>query len=191
MPFNSSEPEFEGLRFAPKAAVRMRESQKAHALVDDPDIHYYARALIYGTVCALIGTAGYAVFVGATGVRWGYITILVAMLIAKAMTIGSQERGGEGYQVTAVVLAYLSTAIAHSLLTWWTYHLAGPVTFNIDTVLKIARYGLLFPVYLLNGPLLPGVFRLAIHFVGWRAAWRMTSGGPEETRHPFITPKSH
>ena len=74
----------------------------------EPDNGLFLRAIAFGLVGAFAGALIYGVFVGLTGISIGYLAILVAYLVAKAMTMGSHERGGRKYQVTALVLTYLA-----------------------------------------------------------------------------------
>jgi hypothetical protein len=136
-------------------------------------------------VGAVLGALIYAVFIGITGISIGYLAILIAYMVAKAMTMGSNERGGRKYQITALVLTYLSLAAAHSMLVWWFAHKDGPVPFNLHNLVVLAKYGLGYPVFQFERSPGSAVFGLIILFVGLRAAWRMTSGEPGAVHHPF------
>jgi hypothetical protein len=151
----------------------------------EPDGNLFIRAIAFGLVGAVLGAVIYAVFVGATGISIGYLAILIAYMIAKGMTMGSHERGGRKYQITAVVLTYLAVAAAHSMMEWWFAHQDGPVPLNLHNVVTLAKIGLIYPVYQFDrspGSALIGLFIL---FIGMRAAWRMTSGLPGASHHPF------
>jgi hypothetical protein len=151
----------------------------------EPDTSVFARAIVFGLVGALLGAVIYALFVGITGISIGYLAILVAYMVAKAMTMGSHERGGRKYQVTALVLTYLALAASHSMLVWWFVQKDGPVPFTLRLVVVLAKYGLIFPVTALESSPGSGLIGLIILFVGLRAAWRMTSGEPGASHHPF------
>ena len=151
----------------------------------EPDNGLFLRAIAFGLVGALAGALIYGVFVGLTGISIGYLAILVAYLVAKAMTIGSHERGGRKYQVTALVLTYLAVAAAHSLMLWWEVHKEQPVALSLHNLIVMARFGLTFPITQLQDSPGSGILGLIILFVGMRAAWRMTSGIPGAVHHPF------
>jgi hypothetical protein len=151
----------------------------------EPETGVFTRAILFGLVGAVLGAAIYALFVGITRISIGYLAILVAYIVAKAMTIGSHERGGRKYQVTALVLTYLSLATAHATLVWWFVQKNGPVPFTLRVVILLAKYGLIFPVLALEKSPGSGLIGLIILFVGLRAAWRMTSGEPGASHHPF------
>ena len=155
------------------------------ALPIEPDNSLFLRAVAFGLVGAVAGALIYGAFVGLTGISIGYLAILVAYLVAKAMTIGSHERGGRKYQITALVLTYLAVAAAHSLIFWWEAHKAQTVALNLYNLTLLAKLGLIFPVRQLENSPASGILGLIILFVGLRAAWRMTSGIPGAVHHPF------
>jgi hypothetical protein len=151
----------------------------------EPDGNLFMRAIVFGLVGALLGAVIYALFVGITGISIGYLAILVAYMVAKAMTMGSHERGGRKYQITAVVLTYLAVAAAHSMMEWWFAHQDGPIPFNLHNVIVLAKIGLIYPVYQFERSAGSAAIGLFILFIGLRAAWRMTSGEPGASHHPF------
>lgn len=148
-----------------------------------PDSNLFPRALLFGFVGAILGALAYALFIGITGIALGYLAIGVAFLVAKAMTLGSRERGGRKYQIAAVVLTYLAVAAAHAMLVCWDVRTQTPITGRV--VLFATKYGLGFPVQALQRSTINGAIGLLILFIGLRAAWRMTSGLPGAVQHPF------
>jgi hypothetical protein len=185
--------EYVEVPFVPSDSTRLREAairkeqlreanlfqgiENAAALDSTPN--FFLRGLAGGLVGAMIGAVIYALFVGFTGITLGYLAILVGFLVGKAMTLCSDERGGTAYQIAAVVLTYLAVAAAHSMLLW---HFASS---RPGILVAAAIYGLTFPVMKFAVSPGHGVIGLVILFVGLRAAWRMTSGEPGASRHPF------
>jgi hypothetical protein len=151
----------------------------------EPDNSLFARAVAFGLVGAVLGALIYALFVGVTGISIGYLAILVAYMVAKAMTIGSHERGGRKYQITALLLTYLALAASHSMIRWWFFYKAAGAPLGFDGVIDLVRFGLVSPVFQLEESPFSFLIGLVILFVGLRAAWRMTSGEPGASKHPF------
>jgi len=146
-----------------------------------PDPALFWRAILFGIGGAIAGAACYGLFIGLTHINIGYLAILVAWLIAKAMTTGSGGQGGRWYQISAVVLTYLAVAAANAGVFLWVTTRGGvPASF-----LNAAIYGLVFPVFRFQSSPLGGIIGLFILFIGMRTAWRMTSGIPGAVRHPF------
>lgn len=150
---------------------------KAVALDSTPN--FFLRGLAGGVIGAMIGAVVYALFVGMTGISLGYLAILVGFLVGKGMTLGSEEHGGTPYQVAALALTYLAVAAAHSMLLW---HFAAS---RPGILFAALIYGVTFPAMKFAVSPGSGAIGLVILFVGLRAAWRMTSGEPGASRHPF------
>jgi len=146
-----------------------------------PDPALFGRAILFGIGGAIAGAACYGLFIGLTHINIGYLAILVAWLIAKAMTTGSAGQGGRAYQISAVVLTYAAVAAANAGVFLWINSRAGFQGSFFD----VAAHGLVFPLYRFEASPLGGLIGLFILFIGLRAAWRMTSGIPGAVRHPF------
>jgi hypothetical protein len=72
----------------------------------------FVRAIIFGSVGALIGMALYAGIEIATKLTIGYLALGVGYIVAKAMLIGSGNIGGRRYQFVAVALTYAAISVA-------------------------------------------------------------------------------
>jgi hypothetical protein len=151
-----------------------------------PDTTLFVQAILCGLIGALLGAILDCGFIALTHINIGYLALVVAWLVAKAMTIGSRGQGGIAYQISAIVLTYLSVSAAHAGLLWWEYHDAGvTIPINLHNVLFLARNGLIFPITRFQDSIPSALLGLFILFIGMRAAWRMTSGIPGAVRHPF------
>jgi hypothetical protein len=152
-----------------------------------PDTSLFAQAILCGIGGALLGAVLDGGFIALTHINIGYLALVVAWLVAKAMTLGSRGQGGLAYQVSAILLTYLSVSAAHSGLMWWEYrtiqHLSIP--FTPHNLFVFAKVGLLFPYLRFQDSVPSALIGLFILFIGMRAAWRMTSGIPGAVRHPF------
>lgn len=68
----------------------------------------FSKAALYGFVAAALGSLLYFLVSWLTGYELGLISIVVGIMVGKAVFIGSGNRGGRKYQVLAVLLTYLS-----------------------------------------------------------------------------------
>ena len=141
--------------------------------------------IIGGVAGAIAGTILYVAFIEATHIRIGYLSIAVAFLVAKGMMVGSKSKGGFQYQVSAVLLTYLSVAVGNAVVIYTVVSKSTPVELNLHNILTLLRYGADDPIRRFQSSGLGAVLGLIILFVGLRAAWRMTSGDPEAMNHPF------
>jgi len=151
----------------------------------EPDANLLARAIVFGAGGGVVGGIIYAAFILITHIQIGYLAIGVAYLVAKAMMMGSQGRGGRVYQVSAVVLTCCAVAFGNALMLWWNVHKQGPIPLSLHNLFALARFGFAEPFLEFQdspGGALLGFFIL---FIGLRAAWRMASGIPGSVRHPF------
>jgi len=148
---------------------------------DRPDPALFWRAILFGIGGAIAGAICYGLFIGITHINIGYLAILVAYLIAKAMTTGSHGQGGRTYQITAVLLTYAAVAAANAGVWLWLNSRAGVHASFVEAAVN----GLLYPVLRFRYSMFSGLIGLFILFIGMRAAWRMTSGIPGAVRHPF------
>jgi hypothetical protein len=147
----------------------------------------YWRAILFGIGGAIAGAACYGLFIGLTHINIGYLAILVAWLIAKAMTTGSGGQGGRTYQISAVVLTYLAVVAANMVLVLWelSREHVQVVAWNFRAIVWLVKMGFEYPFLDIQGSPFGGLIGLFILFIGLRAAWRMTSGIPGAVRHPF------
>lgn len=72
-----------------------------------------ARAAILGLLAAVAGAVVYFTVAKVTGYEIGLISIVVGLLVGKAVKVGARARGGWRYQALAVFLCYLSIASSY------------------------------------------------------------------------------
>ena len=111
--------------------------------------------------------------------------LIVGWLVAKTMMIGSGGRGGQPYQIAAVILTLISVALSNSVIVYWFLQKEQPFSLTFGSIVGLIVLGFERPF--LRFAVSPGgaILGLIIIFVGARAAWRMTSGDPAAVRHPF------
>ena len=159
----------------------------------------FSRAILFGIGAAFVGMIAYALFEIVTGIIIGYVAISVGYLVAKAMKLGSNGRGGRRYQIAAVLLTYASVSFAAIPVAVLTYkiprqpkqHLPlstppanskppldrSPTLRNSVPARNCSCYSALAWSPLLelaNG--FSGIISLFILFLGIRAAWSLTAG---------------
>jgi hypothetical protein len=143
-------------------------------------------SLAFGLVGALIGAFVYAAFIGVTHIEIGYLSVGVAYLVAKAMTVGSNGRGGRPWQIAALVMTCCAVAFGNALLLWWSFHKDGrDIPMSAHNLMVLGKFGVSKPFLEFHDSPGGAILGLFILFIGLRAAWRMTSGEPGVVRHPF------
>jgi predicted lipid-binding transport protein (Tim44 family) len=84
--------------------VKREQPQDSHAA--------FVRGLLFGLVGALLGLVLYASFTIITGFEIGIVSLVVGLIIGKAMIVGSRGIGGRRYQIAAVLLTYGAVSLA-------------------------------------------------------------------------------
>lgn len=143
------------------------------------------RAIAFGLGGAAVGALLYAGFIYLTHFEIGYLSIVVAYLIAKAMMAGSKGEGGRPYQISAMALTCFSVAAANALLLYWNFSKQAPIRLSIHNLFILMRFGFEEPFLEFHDSVAGALITLFILFIGLRAAWRMTSGDPNAVQHPF------
>lgn len=71
------------------------------------------RAAALGLLAAIAGAVVYFTVAKVTGYEIGLVSIVVGLLVGKAVKVGARARGGWRYQALAVLLCYLSIAASY------------------------------------------------------------------------------
>jgi hypothetical protein len=139
----------------------------------------FVRALVYGIGAAIVGCLLYAGFTIVTHIQIGYVAVGVGYLVGKAMLYATGGIGGRRYQIAAVVLTYLSVAMAEVPEILYSLHKRGMDLSHVSTrgMLTLTRFGLTSPFQGLTEGI-GGLLGLFILFIGMRAAWSLTAGRP-------------
>lgn len=116
----------------------------------------------------------YAGFTILTKIEIGYMSLLVGIIIGKAMMMGSKGIGGRQYQITAVVLTYLVVALSQIPIV---VYLAGMPLSYVSWGEAIPT-ALASPFQELKTDTFRGVIGLVILFVGMNIAWKLTAEKP-------------
>ena len=72
----------------------------------------FLKAIGLGFGAGLLGAIGYGAIIFFSGYELALITIGIGWFIGRAVMMGSEHRGGRGYQVLAVVLTYVCCMLA-------------------------------------------------------------------------------
>src|SRR5438552_12079103 len=147
----------------------------------------FMRGLLFGIGGAILGLILYSGFTIITSIELGYVSLAVGYIVAKAILLGSQGRGGQKYQMAAVLLTYL--AVSGSAVPMFLSYAAKsnkvlPLSFLI-------KWGVASPFLWLTLNPLNGIIGLVILLVGIRIAWKMTAGTSQLQIHgPYEVSKS-
>src|SRR5205809_558776 len=66
----------------------------------------FGKSVLYGLGAALAGSALYGIVLLATGAEFALLSILIGIMVGKAMMHASGGRGGRKFQIVAVLLTY-------------------------------------------------------------------------------------
>jgi hypothetical protein len=164
-----------GATVCPDCAEALRQQGKpapAHALL---------KALLYGSVAAIVGTCMYTAMALVVGFRLSLVAVLIGWIVGKA--VFKAASGGFPQQMMAVVLTYFSISAGYipvAIYQFEKHHtvanaegaVADPFTSLValgpDAVLVIAAAPFLA---LAKGT--SGIFSLVVIFVGLQRAWKM------------------
>jgi len=136
---------------------------------------YSAVDIVVGTVIAMREHSGYfAAVLGLLIIK--LVGPAAALLIGKAMMLGSGRRGGLKYQVVAALLTYVAITMAEVPVLFWQFHLQGQnvthATFGLVTAM--IEYGLTSPLIGLQD-LTSGVIGLLFLLGSMGLAWWTTA----------------
>jgi hypothetical protein len=90
----------------------------AGRLSDSQSSARFAKALLFGCATSLGCGIAYAIFAGATHMRFALATIGIAFLIARVVRHASGGIGGTRYQVAAVALTYFAATMGYIPEIW-------------------------------------------------------------------------
>ncbi len=140
------------------------------------------RALLFGAGAAVAGGLVYLVVATVTGYEIGLIAILVGWMVGRAVSLGSEHRGGWLYQVIAIGFTYLAicTSYVPGIVDAWRE--PGAAAELSGAVLYIAAFIFSLAVPILSITVAPiGALILAFAlFQAWRENKRpeLTITGP-------------
>lgn len=140
----------------------------------------FFKALAMGFGAGLLGAIGYGAIIFFSGYELALITIGIGWFVGRAVMMGSEHRGGRGYQVMATVLTYVCCMLAFvpTVVKGFT-EAAEPVPLPI-AILIAPFLAQIIPFLGEMGPI--GILILA--FGMWRA-WRETAKVVIEVAGPF------
>lgn len=136
------------------------------------------RALLFGVVAAVAGAVVYQVVLRITGWEIGLISVLVGWMVGRAVSMGSNHRGGWLYQVMAIGLTYLAICMGYIPQIVDAWQQSGEAVELTGGLMYVAAFvvSLTLPVaYITRAP----IGALIVAF-GLYQAWR-------ENKRPEIT----
>ena len=135
-------------------------------------------SLFTGLIGAAVGMALYSAVEILTNLRIGYMSLLVGLIVAKAVLIGSKGIGGRQYQITAAALTY--AAVSLSIIPF--IFIGRKLTISDVGLPQVVAAGLASPFLELQAAPGRGLIGLVILFVGMKIAWKLTAGKAQSVR---------
>ena len=71
------------------------------------------KAVVFGCGAGLLGATGYGLVIHYAKVELALVTILIGWMVGRSVRIGSEHRGGRGYQVLGALLTYVWCMMAY------------------------------------------------------------------------------
>src|SRR5882724_4666958 len=186
--------------------------------LEPPSVRVFGKSVLYGLGAAVAGTALYGIVLLATGAEFALLSILIGIMVGKAMMRGSGGRGGRKFQIAAVLLTYgsITTGFVPSILkglyqkplkTEASSKPASPararteafVKTPIGKVVAVVVFLAFIVGLALTSPFLTitqgfsGIIGIAILFFGLQRAWHATGGDHSVLMGPYpsadLTPR--
>lgn len=185
-PMSTQIPEFERAEYvgepsSPSQAQRLRDDFNSRTRdAQQSDRARFTKAILYGTVAAVVGCVVYSAFTIVTHIEIGYLAVGVGYLIGRAMLHATEGSGGRRYQVTSAFLTYVSVAMAAVSEILWKLRSDGTDIAHLrpSAYVELAKYGVASPFLELQHNLVSGLIGIFILFIGVRAAWQFTAYRP-------------
>jgi hypothetical protein len=171
----------------------------------------FGKSVLYGLGAAVAGSALYGIVLLATGAEFALLSILVGIMVGKAMIHGSGGRGGRKLQIVAVLLTYgsITTGYVPTILKELyqkplkteafkkpvpTERNKAMIAFVNKPIGKVVA-GVVFLGFIVGlalvAPLLTitqgfsGILGIAIIFFGLRQAWQKTKSDDRILKGPY------
>ena len=137
----------------------------------------FPKAVLHGTIAAVIGSLLYAAFTIITHIEIGIVALFVGIMVGGAMMHATDGTGGRRYQIAAAVLTYFAVSLAAVPEILYQLHSRGTDISHISVrgFLFIAAYGVASPFLALKH-FVSGAIGLFILYLGIQAAWKATAG---------------
>lgn len=135
-------------------------------------------ALFTGLIGAAVGMALYAGFMVVTNLRIGYMSLLVGVIVAKAVLMGSKGVGGRRHQITAAAFTYAAVSLSIIPLIF----MGRKLTVSDVGLGQVVAAGLASPFLELQADPRRGLIGLIILFVGMKIAWKLTAAKAQSVR---------
>jgi hypothetical protein len=168
------------------------------------------KSVMYGLGAAVAGSALYGIVMLATGAEFALLSILVGLMVGKAMIHGSGGRGGRKLQIVAVLLTYgsITTGYVPSILkglyqkplkTEASSKAASPARVRTEAFVKkpigkvmaaavflafIIGLALVSPFLMITQGI-SGIIGIAIIFFGLQQAWNKTKADGRILMGPY------
>jgi hypothetical protein len=173
---------------APVCGACRLKAQSAGGSVSDPAT--LAKAMLFGLGAAIVGAAVYWAVMYYADSEIAIVAIFTGWMVGSAMTKATEGRGGRLLQVGAVLLVYVSVAMAYfaflmSKALTESGAAASELGINAGTVMISAALGLAMPIISIIGSMPGGLISALIIGFGMSQAWKMLVPTPIHVEGPF------
>lgn len=173
---------------APVCGACRLKAQSAGGSVSD--VATIAKAMLFGFGAAIAGAVVYWAVMHYLDSEIAIVAIFTGWLVGRAMSTATAGRGGRLLQVGAVLLVYVSVAMAYfaflmSKAMEESGGAASDLGINAGTVFLSAVLGLAMPVIAIIGSMPGGLISALIIGFGMSQAWKMLVPTPIHVEGPF------
>ncbi|MCC7001772.1 MAG: hypothetical protein IT357_06425 [Gemmatimonadaceae bacterium] len=149
-----------------------------------------AKAMLFGFGAAIVGAVVYWAVMHYLKSEIAIVAIFTGWRVGRAMANATSGRGGRLLQVCAVLLVYVSVAMAYfafliSEAAAESGAAASELGLTVGTVLVSAVLGLAMPIVAIMGSMPGGLISALIIGFGMSQAWKMLVPTPMHVEGPF------
>lgn len=165
-----------------------------------------ARASLFGFGAAILGAGLYYAVIAIADLEVGIVAIAIGYMVGYAVRMGTGGRGGQRFQILALLLTYWSVGLAYTPLAFKQMTASGgetttsaeapapglanaegtPEALNLTlAVTALLVLSVALPVLVVFGSMPSGLISAAIIAFGMHQAWRMTAAPTVQITGPY------
>jgi hypothetical protein len=144
----------------------------------------FSRGILYGGAAAVAGAIVWAIVIYVIHAQFAILSILIGVMVGKAITYGSGGCRGRKYQIAAVLLTYASIVTSYMIML--VSEIRDPAALPLSTWAKLIAYDVVGPFLGILGGV-SGILTLLIIFFGLQRAWRYTAPDKAPILGPYPT----
>jgi hypothetical protein len=136
----------------------------------------------FGLGAGVVGAAIYYAVIAIAHLEIGIVAILIGYMVGYAVRKGAGGRGGRRFQVLAVVLTYVSIALAYAPLA---VRGIGILDVGVLPLVRLSAFVAALPVLMAWSSFPSGLISAFIIVIGMRQAWKMTGAPSWQILGPY------